>query len=350
MGSFRTKPMTLLIKEAVFKSISFAKAAFLCIVIICSNNTASSQDVYLTQFNYSPLLLNAANTGNFYGDWRAALNYRNQWSATGTPYTTAVLSADKQFSVFNQNIGAGIFFVNDQSGGITRNKLYGSGSYFYQLNENRFSAGLQAGMVFSSPTVNTWGVFNPESGQHDLGNGELVDVEKGAYADINIGLLWQRDMGIFEPEVGVALAHLNMPNQSFMNGEETVSLTSTIHTSIKTKLSDEFYLFPTLLFANGNGNSASVAGCDIGYNLLGNRSSVKRVFMGGYVRNGIVDDLTDFSVLIGTTVGRLDIALNYDVNITGLSESKNISTFEVSLIYKSISTVLNSYSIPCERF
>jgi len=42
--------------------------------------------------------------------------------------------------------------------------------------------------------------------------------------------------------------------------------------------------------------------------------------------------------------------LSYDINVSGLSQSTNVSTFEISLIYKSISTVLNSYSIPCERF
>lgn len=347
---FITKRMILLLKTSLSNKIILLKIAVLATVVFIGTQSGFSQDVYLTQFNYSPLLLNSAQTGNFYGDWRAAINYRNQWSSTGTPYTTAVLSGDKQFSFFNQKIGLGALFISDQSEGINRNKLYASGSYFYKLNENRFSAGLQLGLVFNSPSVGSWGVYNEGTGQHDLPNNEPGTIEKGIYPDINFGLSWQRSIGIFEPELGVALAHLNMPNQSFINSKEKIGITTTIHGSVKTNLNDQIYLFPTFMFASNNANLVSVIGTDVGYNLLGNRSSVKRIYLGGYIRNGISSDLSDFSVLLGTTVGRLDVALNYDVNITTLSSTKHVSTFEISLIYKSISTVLNSYSIPCERF
>ncbi|NJK86635.1 MAG: type IX secretion system membrane protein PorP/SprF [Bacteroidales bacterium] len=53
----------------------------------------------------------------------------------------------------------------------------------------------------------------------------------------------------------------------------------------------------------------------------------------------------------GVTINRIDILLGYDFNISGLKTALgNKGAFEISFVYRSISTVLNTYSIPCERF
>jgi hypothetical protein len=146
--------------------------------------------------------------------------------------------------------------------------------------------------------------------------------------------------------------HLNKPNSSFNEGDEKESMEFVFHTDVKTKLSDEFYLLPTLLYRGRNGASQTVFGTNAGYEFLGNRTSVDQVFAGVYIKNGVFSELDAFSVLVGATVLRMDIALSYDFNISNFSESsgKSMGAFEISFIYKSISTVLNSYSIPCERY
>ncbi len=55
----------------------------------------SAQDLHLSQFRNAPIAFNPANTGCFSGDWRAAFNYRKQWSALGTPFENNGLSFDK---------------------------------------------------------------------------------------------------------------------------------------------------------------------------------------------------------------------------------------------------------------
>jgi type IX secretion system PorP/SprF family membrane protein len=347
---FTTKRMRLLLKTIIPAQNTGIKLCLFLLLLLCTTKQGKSQDVFLTQFNYSPILLNAANTGNYYGDWRAALNYRNQWAATGDPYSTAILSGDKKISLFNQKIGVGGIFISDQTAGINQNKLFASGSYFYDYGENHFSAGLQAGLVFNSAANSSWDIFNNNTGNFDLDNGEPKSAEGGMYTDINLGLLWRRSINIFEPEAGLSFAHLNSPNRSLLNGTDKVPLTSTLHASMKTNINDEIYVLPTLLFSTSKNNTLSVLGVNGGYRLLSNRSSVKEVFGGLYMRNGIAEDVSDFSLLLGATVGRLDIALSYDLNLANISQSKKVSSFEISLIYRSISTVLNSYSIPCERF
>jgi type IX secretion system PorP/SprF family membrane protein len=328
------------------------KIVLLLLLPFMTMQHSKSQDAPLSQFNNSPLLLNPANTGNFYGDWRAALNYRNQWAVTGEAYKTAVLSGDKLFTIFNQKVGAGLIFISDQSGGqgINKNKIYASGSYYYDYGVNHFSAGLQTGIVFNSIGNSTWNIFDPNTGTFTQSNGEPVAAEGSSYVDINFGILWQRKFGKLEPEAGLALSSLNAPNQSLLNSTDRVPMTTKIHASAKYNINDEIYTLPTFLFATSNGNLQSIIGANVGYKLLGNRSSVKQVFGGLYIKNGLGSELSDFTILAGTTVGRLDIAVNYDLNLSNLSQTNKATSFEISLIYKSLSTVLNSYSIPCERF
>ena len=326
------------------KNLTFILFVFLSLFAL---QQLKCQDIHLTSFNYSPLFINPANTGNFYGNWRAAVNFRNQSSATGTGYATAIASGDKLFTLFNHKIGAGLLLINDRTGGIEQSKVMLSGSYIYKLNDNYFSGGVQAGMVFSNPNAD-WKIYDPLNDRTNLPNNELSDAQKSSYLDINFGVLWWRSIGIFEPKAGIALAHLNSPNKSIYGGTDKVPITSTLHGSLKSKISDEIYVTPTFLFANSNGNILSLIGADVGYKLLGNRSSVKEIFGGLYMRNGLASELNNLAFLIGTTVGRLDIALSYDLNFT--DQRKNGTSFEISLIYRSISTVLNSYSIPCERF
>lgn len=347
---FTTKRMTLLFRNIFLRKKTVLITSFLLLFLLLTIKQGITQDVHLTQFNYSPLLLNAANTGNFYGDWRVGLNYRNQWASTGTPYNTMVFSGDKLFSIYNQKIGAGALIISDQSNGVNRTKVYASGSYFNDLKENHLSIGIQAGMVFTTPGNFDWKIYNPITDSPDIPNDESGTTEKSKYVDINLGILWRRSIGIFEPEVGIAYAHLNKPNESLMVGTSLVNPTTTIHASAKTNINDEIYVLPTFLIATNSGSTLSVIGTDVGYNLLGNRSSVKKIFGGIYVRNGLADELSDLSLLLGVTVGRLDIAINYDINLSSLSQNQSVSTFEISLIYKSLSTILNSYSIPCERF
>ena len=79
-------------------------------------------------------------------------------------------------------------------------------------------------------------------------------------------------------------------------------------------------------------------------------SNIKEVFGAVNLRNGITSNVDALSVQIGASVGRVDIGINYDINISGLSEVTGYrGAFEIAFIYKSISTILNSYSIPCDR-
>ncbi len=323
---------------------------------IINTSVIHAQDIHFTMFNSSPLLLNPANTGNFDGDWRIAGNYRNQWHAISKSFSTASVSFDKQIYFFNQKFSGGAYLVNDESGplGLTYNKVYASLGYNRIINNNYLNFGLQVGYVHQSYDRNmtTPSQWNNTTGNFDpsLPSLEPNEGENKSYLDVNIGVLWKRSIGIFDPEAGLALFHINYPNQSFFGDKEHLPVRYILHARVKTKFNDEIYLMPTLLYMNQKSAAETIVGSSVGMNLFGNRSSVKELTGGVYLRNGFFNSPDAVSLTGGATVGRIEIGLSYDVNISGLSRvTNNRGAFEISFVYRSISTVLNSYSIPCER-
>jgi type IX secretion system PorP/SprF family membrane protein len=309
----------------------------------------NSQDINFTMFNYNPLFLNPANTGNFIGDWRLAGNYRNQWSAAANPFRTASVSFDTKFNILKQKIGTGLYFINDESGagGLNFNKVYASLGYEKEINKNFFNLGLQFGYVFGS--VNSWDTWDKSTNSVKSTNGESDF--KVSYPDFNIGICWRKNLGIFEPEAGASFFHINSPNNSFFENSDKEKLKSIFHSKVKVKFNDRIYLMPAIFYLNKDNTSLTILGTNIGYNFLGSVSRVKQVFGGIYLRNGIINKSDSYSILVGTSIGRLDIAFSHDITISAFSRSAgNVGAYEISLIYRNISTLINTYSIPCERF
>lgn len=321
-----------------------------CLVLMFTFQFASkAQDIHFTQFDFNPVFLNPANTGNFIGDWRVAGNFRNQWAGSTNPFNTATVSADMPVYILGQKLGAGILVGTDISGPgkLNYNLALLSLGYGQEFSNNYFYGGLQVGYLFAS--VNDWNNWNHLDGDFTAPSGEQNFTGSANNLDVNIGLGWKRNINIFEPEAGFSIQHLNSPTMSFVNGEDKIKQQINFYALSKVKFNDEIYLIPKFYYAGIGGNSMLVFGTEGGYKLLGNKSSVKRVFGGIYMRHTLSNS-DAFALQAGTTVGRLDVAVSYDIGVSDLSQSKNMGSFEISLIYKSISTVLNSYSIPCERY
>src|ERR1700740_59277 len=92
------------------RNISFS-LLFLCVF------NSFAQDIHFTQYYFSPLSLNPANTGNYSGDYRGFINYRSQWKEIDKAYKTMSAGADVNFYPLNQKVSGGIYFINDKSGG-----------------------------------------------------------------------------------------------------------------------------------------------------------------------------------------------------------------------------------------
>ncbi|MBN2213445.1 MAG: PorP/SprF family type IX secretion system membrane protein [Bacteroidales bacterium] len=324
----------------------------LFILFSISFSAGLSQDIHFTLFNNSPLYINPANTGNFDGNWRITGNYRDQWRAISEPFTTASVGFDMHFYIYNQKIDGGICIINDNSGaiGLTANKFYLSLAYEKSLNKNLFRFGLQAGYAFLSfggGDVTYPSDWNFNTGTFDNGNPS----EKSSYPDINIGVIWKSAVKIFEPQVGISLSHINFPSESFFDAGERLPVRYHFHGSTIIRFSEKVYFHPAFIYMNRKAASEMVMGTNIGFRLFEKRSALKELAAGLYFRDEFFKNTDALSIAGGVTIGRIDILLCYDYNISGLKAATgNRGAFELSFAYRSISTVLNSYSIPCERF
>jgi len=323
---------------------------FLFYLILILPDTLSAQDAQFSLYQYNPLYLNPANTGNYTGNWRLAANFRNHWINNSEPYRTGSASFDTKVSVIGQSFGLGILFLNDESGvgGLTYNKIYGSIAYGFELLDNHFDIGIQPGYVFVS--VNSWYNWDYNSGEFNADNGEISFGETTNYLDLNGGLRWKRRIGRTDLEAGLSLFHLNKPNISFFNGEDKEEILSLLDVTAKIGITEKIYIQPAALVALQSGVTYSSLGTAIGYDHIG-KSTVKNIFAGVYVRNGLVNELNTLSITAGASVKRIDLALCYDYTLGTFGEAAGVmGAFEIAIIYRSISTYLNSYTIPCERY
>src|SRR5213082_2142319 len=98
----------------------FTRSCFVLAICILYYST-NAQDLHFSQYFNSPLLVNPANTGFAPDvDWRAGINYRNQWaSITPNPYKTMYAWGDIQ--LFNNRfengwVGVGAGLLRDAAG------------------------------------------------------------------------------------------------------------------------------------------------------------------------------------------------------------------------------------------
>ncbi|MEO6850751.1 MAG: PorP/SprF family type IX secretion system membrane protein, partial [Mucilaginibacter sp.] len=125
----------------------WARGIFLFFILWLTAVRGSAQDHLYSQFFNSPIYLNPALTGQFKGDLRMNLIYRNQWSSV--PGTLSYLSASIDYNVPKFGGGIGLLFTRSSEGTAYLDKTNISGVYSYSVGSEDFvlSFGLQAGIT-----------------------------------------------------------------------------------------------------------------------------------------------------------------------------------------------------------
>jgi len=316
----------------------------------------NGQDIHFSQYFNSPLSLNPSQTGNFEGDWRAFVNYRDQWRAIAYPFKTISGGYDQKLTIQGHDIGVGGYVFNDKSGiFLNCTQIYLSGSYRKTIDENHFSGGLQVGYVMKSINYDKIAfpddynveknLFEPGFGTSDNGNNQL------SYVDVNLGIGWSRKINKFEPEVGLSFFHVNQPNESFEgNSASKVAMRSAFFASVKTELKPTLYIKPGVLFYTMRGSRNMMIGSQVGFTVRGNRFNVREVYGGLYLRNGLADPTDAVIIMFGAQIRKVAVNVSYDLNISSMRIYNNYrGAFELSIIFKSITTVIKTFTLPCER-
>ncbi|RMG82730.1 MAG: type IX secretion system membrane protein PorP/SprF [Bacteroidetes bacterium] len=191
-----------------------------------------AQDIHFSQFKEAPLQVNPSFAGNFPGDQRFIMNYRNQWSTMGIPYTTYAFSFDMPFTFKalgkNTKLGLGTFAYRDIAGDLNMGILQANINLaaHVRVSDNHFvSAGLMTGFVQRSidPSNARWGSqFDGYGYNADLPAGS-INVQAFSFLDVSGGVSWlytENAATLSSKDnkwvrVGLAVGHLSRPQQKF---------------------------------------------------------------------------------------------------------------------------------------
>ncbi|MFH1320703.1 MAG: PorP/SprF family type IX secretion system membrane protein [Bacteroidota bacterium] len=329
------------------------KNIIIYVILINLCNLCYAQDIHFSQFYQTPLLINPALTGSFNGDMRALINYKDQWRSIASPYKTMALSYDaallkKKWE--NSYLGAGFSAFNDRvakfNWGITQFSL--SLSSIISLNEqHKVSAGLQGGIAqrsFNSTNLKWDNQFDGQNYDVALPSSETENFNSRIFGDFSAGVSWsfakeQSTMSAndhFMANAGVALYHINKPEQNFYSYEinrlySKLVLHGGTYIGIK---NTNITLIPSVLFLKQGPAQEINLGGMIRYRLKQESKYTgfikeAAVLFGGHYRT---EDAFIPSFML--EIANFALGISYDVNTSGLRAASNgQGGVEISLRY-----------------
>jgi type IX secretion system PorP/SprF family membrane protein len=293
----------------------------LIITALLISSTSFGQDPTFTQFYANPLYLNPALAGS-YGCSRFASNYRNEWPNLSSNYVTYSVSWDNYFD--NISGGVGILATHDQQGvGTIKTSMLG---LIYSWHKNltrkwRVQVGARA----------AW--YQKSLDWDKLTFGDMIDPRRGfiySTGDVPRG----GSRGFFDASMGgviynknffagVALHHMNQPNESMIVGESklprrwTAHMGAEIQLGRKSKYSNATSIMPNVIYQYQNGFQELNIGTYFKYSAF---------TLGVWYRN------TDaFIITAGVNTGRFKLGYSYDVTVSKLNNVVSGGSHELSL-------------------
>ncbi|WKN40545.1 PorP/SprF family type IX secretion system membrane protein [Tunicatimonas pelagia] len=202
------------------------------LLLILSLGELRAQDPQFTQYYSAPIYLNPAFTGAT-RQHRAAINYRNHWSSLPRAFVTYAFSYD--YNIKDSPSSVGLIAVNDRAGTASLQSTSIGATYSYRIpitNGLQAVPSLQVGYTMQSLDYSKL-VFadqlqfgNPNAPSTDPA---LRNLENVNHFDFATGVLVynKRFWG------GVAVHHLNRPNQSVLEEESMLPMRFSVHAGYK---------------------------------------------------------------------------------------------------------------------
>jgi type IX secretion system PorP/SprF family membrane protein len=325
-------------------------------VLVMISGFLKAQDPHFSQFFASPLTLNPAFTGKFDGQWRLAVNHRDQWPSIPKAYVTTSGSFD--FGIMKNKIpendvfGIGISGVSDASANSQLKLNYGSISMSYHkaLDEdgyNTIGAGFQG--TYSSLVLDvsklTFEDMLRQNGFTGTTNDIIYNGTNQNYMDLNAGVLYSGSTnGQNNYYLGVSMYHINKPKVNFKDQSWYLTGRLTVHAGATLPISDNLSLNASAIHQMQSKASETIVGGALTMLANGDPDNPTNVFLGSWFR------FNDAAIpYVGLEFGGLRIGASYDVNISSLkAATANRGGSEFSLIY--IKKKSESKGIPCPKF
>lgn len=332
------------------------KKLILFIAVLLVHGYSYAQDPHFSQFFASPLTINPANTGNFSGTLRAALNSRTQLPEFNNPYATKTLSLDapilKKYIKEDDKLSVGLLILSDQSGNklLNDNNIAASVSYSKALDENAnhsIALGFQVNYSmyrFDPLKANfedqlTAGGFTGSSAEMILGNNFTKNT-----TDVNAGVLYTgstSDNNIFY--AGASYYHFAKPTVGFITPTYFTNSRINIHGGAYFSLSDAASLHTSFQYQKqGQTNELLVGGAFSYY--LGTENGLE-LYAGLWSR--VKESMIPY---VGLEWNHIRAGFTYDMAAgTTLASSRFYQSSEFSLIYI-LDNKSKAFKLRCPKF
>ena len=287
---------------------------------ICGFNELKAQDPVYSQFYNSPLELNPAFAGNSYAP-TISMNYRNQWPSISSVYETYSASYDQFLPRYNSGIGLVLFSDNQGNGALKTIKIGGFYSYHLKLNNKvKIKIGVEASAInsrldwsrlsFPDQIDAEFGGVSPGGTPYPTQEIQPDGLGK-TYLDLSTGILLNTELFY----AGVALKHVNTPDDSFIDGGqnfEGLPFRLSMHGGIQINLDEGnkkdlgSFITPNVLF---------VKQVDFSQLNVGAYTGINRFFLGGWYRHAWGNpDALIFSTGVRTGVFKIGYSFDYTVS------------------------------------
>lgn len=242
--------------------VVFFVCAFTCIKL-------QAQDPMYTQGFMAPVYLNPAATGMADYDFRVSAVYRRQWLVVPSGMQYFTIAADKY--VYEHNIGLGLMVNNETEGYIKKLSLNGTFSKIICFGSHRLSMGIQAGLfnrqvdygkLWFADQINNEGIISnlPSQVTPNVNNKKWLP-------DFAAGAMWVHNSGLM---IGGSMHHLNQPDESFTNAEESklprrLTLTARYPRVVgeNTLWDDDVFFVPGIIYSQQRNNKTLSMGFEV---------------------------------------------------------------------------------------
>jgi type IX secretion system PorP/SprF family membrane protein len=326
------------------------KKCTLLFVLLLSALCGYGQNHMYSQFFNSPVYLNPALNGQFEGDFRVNLIYRNQYTSI-SPGHLSYFTASFDYSIPRFGGGVGLMFTQSSEGSSFLKKNSVSGIYSYSVGSEDYvlSFGLQAGvtnrtidwskLVFGDQIDPVLG-YDPNS----VSAAEQPAYNNKFYFDAGLGI--NLVAGNFM--IGAALQHINKPNESFTGAPAPLPMRTNGHISYKMDLSSDLddndvnksYVIPSVVFYKQTKAQSLAAGVEY---------KRRDISAGIWYRSNtdgpssIVLSLV-FDLFVERSTGeKFRMGVSHDIPSSKLNYSNTSGTTEGSFSYQTVSPNRDSY-------
>lgn len=328
--------------------------AWTFIICACSLTGALAQDAHFTQFYSAPTYLSPAFAG-MATQTRFAFQVRDQWPAIPGAFISSNFAVDHYFS--NLNSGVGVIASYDQAGSGALRYTSMALQYAYEIRLKRkvfLRPAMQFAYANNAVDFNRL-VFGDQLARgNDLGTYDAFERRSVGYSDMGAGLLF------FTPQlwVGMAMHHLNEPNQSLMFSESRLPRKFSMHGGYRFKLpSAVIKSRATSIVAAFNYRSqAAYDQLDVGAYIerepisagLWYRGLPVKAYQPGYANHDAV------AVVMGFRVKEWRFGYSYDITVSKLALNSG-GSHELTMVYELFDkrkkkSMARRRVVPCAKF